>query len=74
MAEKLISLERWGRVKYGDDVPFIGTLRRWVREGKIYPPPKKHGRSYFLSENAEYVNDYNEGSFMEKVIVASQTQ
>lgn len=74
MSEKLITLERWGRLKYGDDVPFIGTLRRWVRERKIYPAPKKHGRSYFVPESAEYVENYNDASFMEKVSVASQTR
>lgn len=74
MTEKLITLERWGQVKYGEDVPFIGTLRRWARDGKIYPLPKKHGRSYFVSENAEYVDNYNDASFMEKVSVASQTR
>lgn len=74
MSEKLVTLERWGQIKYGDDVPFIGTLRRWARDGKIYPLPKKHGRSYFVAENAEYVDNYNDSAFLEKVSVASQAQ
>lgn len=74
MTAKLITLERWAEVKFGDSPPFIGTLRRWAREGKIYPHPKKHGRAYYLPENAEYVSNYNDSDFMRKVRDATQTQ
>lgn len=74
MSEKLTTLEDWAKAKYGERAPFIGTLRRWARDGKIYPLPKKHGRSYFVLESAEYVQNYNDSAFMEKVSVASQTR
>lgn len=45
----------------------MDTLRRWCRTGKIYPAPKKHGRTYFVEETAEYVADYNDAAFMRRV-------
>lgn len=71
MTEKLITLEDWARAKYGERAPFIGTLRRWARDGKIFPAPQKHGRSYFLPATARYVDDYNTSEFMSKVRGAS---
>lgn len=56
MSTRLMSLERWAEQKYGDDSPSIGTLRRWARDGKIYPAPVKQGRSYFVQPDAEYLN------------------
>jgi hypothetical protein len=64
---KLVTLQAWALAQYGEDAPFIGTLRRWAREGKIYPFPKKHGRSYFVEPDAQYVDDYNDSAFMRKV-------
>ncbi|EBW7999810.1 excisionase [Salmonella enterica subsp. enterica serovar Mgulani] len=32
------------------------TVRRWVREGKIYPAPVKDGREYLFDENAVRIN------------------
>jgi len=67
MSSKLITLEDWARAKYGERAPFIGTLRRWARDGKIFPMPKKHGRSYFVEEHAEYVDNYNDLGLMGKI-------
>lgn len=53
-SEKLLPLEVWARKVYGDFSPSKGTLRRWVRDGRIQPQPKKQGRAYFLTPNAEY--------------------
>lgn len=50
-----IALQTWARLTYGDDAPSVKTLRRWAREGKIWPQPVKHGRSYFVDPSAEYV-------------------
>lgn len=54
MSPKRISLETWLKATYGDDAPSIDTARRWVRAGKIYPAPEKHGRSYFVYPWARY--------------------
>ncbi|HEX7644879.1 MAG TPA: excisionase [Burkholderiaceae bacterium] len=32
-------------------------MRRWVHDGRIQPPPKKVGKAWFVSPNAEYWND-----------------
>jgi predicted site-specific integrase-resolvase len=53
-SDNLLPLEAWARKVYGDFAPSIGTLRRWVRDGRIQPQPKKQGRSYFLKPEAEY--------------------
>lgn len=50
---KLVTLEAWVELTYGTAVQ-IDTARRWCREGRIYPAPEKHGRSYFVSRDARY--------------------
>lgn len=37
-------------------MPSVWTLRAWARDAKIVPIPKKHGRSYYVSERAEYIH------------------
>jgi len=53
---KLLTLEQWADAVYGDNRPHIVTLRRWASEGKIYPAPEKHGRSYFVQPDARYID------------------
>lgn len=55
--KKVISLKKWGKLRYGEDCPVIDTLRRWTRQGLIKPQPQKNGREYFVQEDAIYVND-----------------
>ncbi|MCG5240859.1 excisionase [Azospirillum doebereinerae] len=56
MPEKLLTLERWAEAVYGESAPSLATLRRWARECRIYPPAEKHGRTYFVSESARYLD------------------
>ncbi|WP_337961325.1 excisionase [Escherichia albertii] len=35
---------------------FIETIRRWVRECRIFPPPVKDGREYLFHESAVKVD------------------
>jgi len=56
MAAKLITLEAWAVATYGQDSPHINTLRRWARDARIYPLPVKHGRTYFVTPDARYVD------------------
>ncbi len=58
MAAKLMPLEAWGAATYGESAPHINTLRRWARDAHIYPKPIKHGRTYFVTPDARYV-DFN---------------
>lgn len=55
-APKKISLETWAAQVYGDDAPHRNTLRRWAREGHLYPKPEKHGRSYYVAPHARYID------------------
>ena len=50
----LIDLQTWIDRTYGANPPVLRTVRRWCRQGKIFPPPQKHGRNYYVEENARY--------------------
>ncbi|MBB7458826.1 excisionase [Escherichia coli] len=52
----LVTLKTWGRLRYPDAPPSISTLRRWARNGNIYPAPERHGRSYRVDPEAFYIN------------------
>ncbi|HBT4923495.1 TPA: excisionase [Klebsiella pneumoniae] len=34
----------------------LSTLRRWTREGRIYPAPELHGKEYKVTPDAQYVD------------------
>ncbi|WP_417642212.1 excisionase [Enterobacter kobei] len=36
--------------------PSLSTLRRWAREGRIYPAPEIHGKEYKVVPDAVYVS------------------
>jgi predicted site-specific integrase-resolvase len=55
MIRTLLTLEAWAQARY-EKPPSIHTLRRWVREAKISPKPEKNGRSYFVQQDATYVD------------------
>lgn len=52
---KLLNLLDWANETYSKP-PSLSTLRRWVREGKIYPCPQLHGREYMLEPDSVYVD------------------
>lgn len=54
--ERLLTLEEWADAVYGAHRPNRDTLRRWVRQSKIQPPPEKHGRTYFVSAQSRYID------------------
>ncbi len=51
---RLIPLSAWAEREYGEARPHSNTLYSWVRDGKIFPPPEKHGRTYFVRADAVY--------------------
>ena len=55
-APRNITLEEWLAQSYGEHPPSIFTARRWCREGRIYPAPQKHGRSYYVRPDARYID------------------
>lgn len=56
---KLIPLSVWAAQHYGDAAPCIHTLRRWARDHRITPAPRKHGRAYFVCPDARYIDPKN---------------
>ncbi|MDS0850422.1 excisionase [Burkholderia cenocepacia] len=34
--------------------PAMRTASRWIKAGKIYPPPIKVGNAYYVEQNAVY--------------------
>jgi predicted site-specific integrase-resolvase len=52
---KLLNLQEWASEVYSTP-PSLSTLRRWVREGRIYPAPELHGKEYRLLPDAIYVD------------------
>lgn len=57
-----VRLGDWLKSQF-DPVPAISTARAWAREGKIYPPPQKVGRSYYVEQNAVF----NDGSIRQRL-------
>jgi len=52
---KLMNLQEWASATYTHP-PSLSTLRRWVREGRIYPCPQLHGKEYKLTPDSIYVD------------------
>jgi len=48
---KLIPLETWAASRY-DPPPSAWVLRKWVRDGEIYPAPEKVGKGWRVLETA----------------------
>lgn len=71
---KLITLEVWAAQLFGEASPTRDTLRRWCRETKIHPAPQKIGRTYYVSPDAQYVDNYNDTDFMRRVRDSAQAQ
>jgi hypothetical protein len=56
MVDRLLTLEEWAEAVYGKHRPNLDTLRRWARQARIYPPPEKHGCTYFVVPGARHVD------------------
>lgn len=52
---KLLNLQEWAAEVYTNP-PSLSTLRRWTREGRIYPAPELHGKEYKVQPDAIYVD------------------
>lgn len=46
-----IRLNDWLKSQF-EPAPAIRTARAWIKDGKIYPPPQKVGRAYYVEQNA----------------------
>ncbi|WP_321782393.1 excisionase [Burkholderia pyrrocinia] len=57
MAAQLVPLKEWAKSVFGEHMPHVNTLRRWVQNGKILPCPQLVGRGYFCTPDAAYFDD-----------------
>lgn len=57
---RVITLYKWAESVFGEKPPHRHTLWKWIAEGKIRPIPKKIGRAYFCTPDAEYIDPYAE--------------
>lgn len=64
-ATKKITLEAWA-AKHYDPPPSAWTLRRWARDGELYPAPEKVGKTYYVRETARRVTA-PEGSLVDRL-------
>lgn len=48
-----LRLDAWLSKQF-DPPPAIRTARLWIKAGKIYPPPVKVGRAYYVEQNAVF--------------------
>jgi hypothetical protein len=54
---RLVPLAVWAGIVFGDHAPHKNTLLRWVHDGRIQPRARKIGRIWWVTPNAEYVED-----------------
>ncbi|EAA9297762.1 excisionase [Salmonella enterica subsp. enterica] len=66
MTMSLVKLKTWGKLNYPDDPPPLTTLRRWARNGNIYPPPELQGRTYRVDPDAFYIQPNKSGLALEQ--------
>jgi len=52
---RYIPLRIWVKLLFGDYEPHENTRLRWVHDGKIYPPPVKIGKQWWVRKDAEYL-------------------
>lgn len=45
-------LTEWAAKHYSPPPPLF-TLRRWARDGEIWPPPEKVGKAWYVDESAQ---------------------
>ncbi|MFM0732354.1 excisionase [Paraburkholderia sediminicola] len=61
-----IRLDEWLRREFYPP-PAIGTARRWIKQGKIYPPPIKVGRSYYVDEKAVFADGQTRPRLVDRI-------
>jgi predicted site-specific integrase-resolvase len=61
-----IRLDEWLKRNF-DPPPAIRTARLWINAGKIYPPPVKVGRSYYVEQNAVFQDGIARHSLIKRI-------
>jgi predicted site-specific integrase-resolvase len=62
-----IRLDEWLKREF-DPPPAIRTARIWISAGKIYPPPVKVGRAYYVEHNATFQDGSDRPSLAHRVM------
>jgi hypothetical protein len=70
---KLLTIEEWANRRYSSP-PSKRTLRRWIKDAKIVPVPKKEGRRYVVSEHAQFVDWSDPDSAASCIVESQETQ
>jgi predicted site-specific integrase-resolvase len=52
---RYVTLQEWAETMFSK-IPHRNTLRRWVHDGHISPPPKKVGKAWQVKRDAQYVD------------------
>ncbi|MFL9918848.1 excisionase [Paraburkholderia fungorum] len=47
--------------------PAIRTARNWIKQGKIYPPPVKVGRAYYVDEKAVFTDGQTRPRLVDRI-------
>lgn len=53
---RLVAITTWMKEQYGADAPHVKTVLRWIRAGRIQPPPEKHGTRWYFAPDAVYTD------------------
>jgi hypothetical protein len=61
-----IRLDEWLKREF-DPPPAIRTARLWINAGKIYPPPVKVGRSYYVEQNATFQDAFHRQTLADRI-------
>lgn len=61
-----LTLTTWAQQNYPDNPPPLTTLRRWARNGNIYPPPERHGKAYRVDPEAFYIKPNKVGGALKQ--------
>jgi predicted site-specific integrase-resolvase len=49
-----LTIHEWAALEFATP-PAERTLRQWVKEGQIVPPPIKIGRAYYVRADAKHI-------------------
>ncbi|WP_368940691.1 excisionase [Proteus mirabilis] len=52
---RMISLEAWAMLEFGEESPSITVLQKYARNNLIAPPAMKVGRKWMVDREARYV-------------------
>jgi hypothetical protein len=54
---RLIRLDQWLQIMFGDNPPTRRTIWRWIEAGRIYPAPQKYGgKCYYFDPAAKLID------------------